>query len=232
MPRISIMQPYFLPYIGYFQLINAADVFVVYDNIKYTKKGWINRNRFLSNGEDAVFTVPLKQDSDFLNIVERKISDTFDKVGLVNRIKGAYSKAPYFPAALKLFEDILFFEDKNLFSYNLNSIQKTCDFLGIKTKILISSSLDIDHSLKAEEKVLAICKNLKADEYVNAIGGKELYSKERFAGEAVKLKFIKTRPIEYQQLGGVFAPGLSILDVMMFNSEGEIKKMLGEFDLI
>ena len=63
--KLGVMQPYFLPYIGYFQLIEAADVFVVYDNIKYTKKGWINRNRMLRNGSDMVFSLPLKKDSDF-----------------------------------------------------------------------------------------------------------------------------------------------------------------------
>ena len=57
---LGIMQPYFLPYIGYWQLLSAVDQFVVYDNIKYTKKGWINRNRFLRDGTDAVFTIPLK----------------------------------------------------------------------------------------------------------------------------------------------------------------------------
>jgi hypothetical protein len=232
MTRIAIMQPYFLPYIGYFQLIKTADTFVIYDNIKYTKKGWINRNRLLQNGADAVFTVPLEKDSDFLDIGQRKLSGAFDRAGLANRVKEAYRKAPCFAETFKLFEDILYFKDDNLFAYNRNSIEKVCEYLGIGARIVVSSSLAMDHSLKAEERVLATCKCLKADEYVNAIGGQELYSRDRFAAESIKLMFIKSRPIEYAQFGGPFVPSLSILDVMMFNSAENIKKLLDEFDLI
>ena len=93
--RVAIMQPYFFPYIGYFQLIASVDVFVVYDNIKYTKKGWINRNRILQNGKDVMFTLPLKKDSDFLDVRERELSADFDRVALLNKIRGTYQKAPY-----------------------------------------------------------------------------------------------------------------------------------------
>ncbi|WP_415838542.1 WbqC family protein, partial [Rahnella bruchi] len=93
--KVAIMQPYFLPYIGYFQLMASADVFVIYDNIKYTKKGWINRNRMLLNGKDSVFSLPLMKGADSLNIAERAISPDFNKMKLLNQFHGAYSKAPY-----------------------------------------------------------------------------------------------------------------------------------------
>src|SRR5258705_11030314 len=94
--RLAVMQPYFFPYIGYFQLIAAVDLFIVYDNIKYTKKGWINRNRMLRNGKDVMFSVPLKNDSDYLDVCERELAADFNRDKLFNQLKGAYRGAPNF----------------------------------------------------------------------------------------------------------------------------------------
>ncbi len=77
--KLAIMQPYFFPYIGYFQLINTVDEFVVYDNIEFTKKGWINRNRILVNGKDEYITLPIKKDSDFLHVKDRFLAETWSK---------------------------------------------------------------------------------------------------------------------------------------------------------
>lgn len=231
--KIGIMQPYFLPYIGYFQLISVTDIFVVYDNIKYTKKGWINRNRYLASGDDAIFSVPLKKDSDSLDVVEREISDTFDRQKLLNQISAAYAKAPYFRETFPAFERIVRHQESNLFDFILNSIRVVNEELGIKTKLVRSSSLKIDHSLKAQDKVLAICGSVGADHYINPIGGVELYDKGAFLGRNFKLSFLKTRPIEYPQFAGPFVPWLSILDVMMFNSRKQISDWLSEaYDLI
>ncbi len=116
------MQPYFFPYIGYFQLIANSDVFVIYDEIKYTKKGWINRNRFLSNGTATYFTLPLKKDSDFLFVSDRFLSLDWEKEKqkLLNKIREAYSKAPYFAETFSLFEKCLLFENTNLFAFIFN----------------------------------------------------------------------------------------------------------------
>jgi hypothetical protein len=211
------MQPYFLPYIGYFQLIAAVDLFVVYDNIKYTKKGWINRNRMLQNGKDAVFSLPLKNDSDFLNVCERELAATFDRDKLLSQLRGAYGRAPFFAQTFPLIEQVVGYEDANLFRFLHHSIVRTCDHLGIETEIRVSSTLAIDHGLKSQEKVLAICKAAHADAYINAIGGAELYSREAFAQQRIELKFIRPKPFEYPQLGDSFVPWLSIVDVMMFN---------------
>ncbi|MEK7412351.1 MAG: WbqC family protein [Planctomycetota bacterium] len=231
--KLAIMQPYILPYIGYFQLIRSVDTFVVYDNIKYTKKGWINRNRFLRDGQDILFSLPLTKASDFLDIREREISEAFDRKQLLDQIANAYRKAPYGKSALGLLETILACEDRNLFRFLLHSLQKTCDHLGITTKFVISSTLEIDHELKSEQKVLAICKALRASHYINAIGGQELYAKEQFTAEGLTLSFIKSRPIEYAQLGQPFVPWLSILDVIAFNAPDAITGFLTEqYDLI
>jgi len=210
------MQPYFFSYIGYFQLIAAVDQFIVYDNIKYTKKGWINRNRMLQNGKDVMFSLPLKSDSDSLDVCERELAGDFNRDKLLNQFKGAYRRAPYFEQTFPLLEQIVRYEDPNLFRFLHHSIVKICEHLGITTEIRISSGIAIDHSLKSQDKVLALCEAAGASTYVNTIGGMELYSKETFREKGIELKFIKSKPFEYAQFGAEFVPWLSIIDVMMF----------------
>lgn len=225
------MQPYFFPYIGYFQLIKAVDRYVIYDNIQYTKKGWINRNRILQNGRDTYITIPLQKDSDYLYIKDRFISSSFDKIKMLNQIQHNYKKAPYFDSVMPVINDILNYDERNLFLYIFNSVKVICHYLNIKTEFIISSSINIDHSLKGEDKVLAICKSLKATDYYNAIGGQGLYSKELFKENGLNLSFLKTNPIEYKQFGNEFIPYLSILDVMMFNSREDTTMMLDNYEL-
>lgn len=230
--KLAIMQPYFLPYIGYWQLINAVDTFVIYDNIKYTKRGWFNRNRYLLNGKDALFSINIKNDSDNKNVGERFLASDYNRAKLIAKFQNAYSNAPMKNEIVPLLSEIINCQDENLFSYIYNSVVKICEYLEIKTKIIISSSVNIDHSLKSENKVLAICNTLGASVYINSIGGIELYSKEKFREQGVELKFIKPKSVEYKQFPNVFVPNLSIIDVMMFNSKETIKLFLEEYDLL
>ena len=233
--KVAIMQPYFFPYIGYFQLINAVDVFVIYDSIEFSKKGWINRNRILINDKDCVFTLPLKKDSDFLNVNQRELSDNWnaDKIKLLNKIKEAYRKAPFYDDVIRIFEEALHYENKNLFSFIKNSLIKTLDYLEIITKIVQSSEIDFDNSLKNQDKVIAICNALNAKSYINPIGGLELYDKDIFKANGIELQFLKANPITYQQYGSQFVMFLSIIDVMMFNSVEEIKQFItNEFQFV
>ena len=231
--KLAIMQPYFLPYIGYFQLIKAADVFVLYDNIKYTKKGWINRNRMLQNGSDVMFSLPLKKDSDSLDVVQRELAADFNRDKLLNQFRGAYQKAPYFHQTMLLIEDIIRFEDTNLFANLYNSIVQICNYLGIKTNIRISSTINIDHTLQGQDKVLALCQATDAKAYLNTIGGIELYSKKIFQDKGIELKFIKSKPFEYKQFDKPFVPWLSILDVLMFNPPDAVKVCVNQnYELI
>ncbi len=232
--KLAIMQPYFLPYIGYFQLINSVDEFVIYDNIQFTKKGWINRNRILVNQKEDYISIPLKKDSDYLNVNQRFLSDTWnvDRKKMLNKIVESYRKAPHFESTYTLFEKCLMFEETNLFDFIHNSLTQTLLYLSITTKITVSSSIEIDHQLKSEEKVLAICKSQNASTYINPSGGIELYSKERFEAVGVQLKFQKSNPINYVQFNNEFVPWLSILDLMMFNSKDEIKSFLSDYQLI
>ena len=226
MTSLAIMQPYFFPYIGYFQLIAAVDTFIVYDNIKYTKKGWINRNRLLQNGRDVMFSLPLKNGSDSLDICERELAADFSRDRLLNQFKGAYQRAPHFDRTFSLIEQIVRFEDTNLFRFLHNSIVKTCGHLGITTEIRISSAIPADHSLKNQDRVLALCEAVGARSYVNAIGGMELYSRAAFAEHDIELKFIRSKPFAYAQFGNEFVPWLSIIDVMMFNSVEDLSGVI------
>jgi hypothetical protein len=231
--KLAIMQPYFMPYIGYFQLIAAVDVFIVYDNIKYTKKGWINRNRFLQNGKDAMFSLPLKNASDTLDVCERELAVDFRRDKLLNQFKGAYGHAPYFEQTFPLLEQIVQHEDANLFRFLHHSLASICEYLGILTEIRVSSSIAIDHELKNQDKVLALCEATGASSYVNAIGGMGLYSKGAFRERGIALQFIQAKPFVYPQFDNEFVPWLSIIDVMMFNPLDAIRaNIMGNFDLL
>lgn len=232
--KLAIMQPYFFPYIGYFQLINAVDEFVIYDNIKFTKKGWINRNRILVNGQDAYITLPLRRDSDYLHVRQRFLADSWakDRKSLLGRIEAAYRKAPYYAIIFPLVKESLFFEEDNLFLFIKNTFSVVNRYLQIKTPLVTSSSIAIDHSLTAGEKVIAICKARLASEYINPIGGTKLYEKASFLRHGIDLKFLRSQDLTYKQFGNEFVPWLSILDVMMFNSVEIIQSYLSYHEMI
>lgn len=229
------MQPYFFPYIGYFQLMNAVDEFVVYDNIEYTKKGWINRNRILVNNQDAYITLNLKKDSDYLHVADRFLADAWlvERKKMLNRITESYRKAPYYKEVYPLIESCILFEETNLFKFIFNSLQQIKNYLEIPAKFVVASTISINHELKSQDKVIAICKARNADTYINPIGGIELYSKDDFKKEGINLQFLKPSEFVYKQLSDNFIPWLSIIDVMMFNSKDDVKKkLLLSYDII
>lgn len=230
--KLAIMQPYFLPYIGYFQLIQAAETFVIYDNIQYTKKGWINRNRYLLNGREALFSIALKKDSDYLDIRDREIAASFDRQNLLIKIDYAYKKAKHYEDVFPLFKRIISYSNHNLFEYIYHSVNEICKYLEINTTIIKSSHININHELKSQDKVIAICRELGARQYINAIGGKGLYSKDVFISHHIDLKFIEADLLMYKQYEYSFVPWLSILDVLMFNSVDEVRNMLNRCKLV
>jgi len=229
---LAIMQPYFFPYIGYFQLIRAVDAFVVYDNIKYTKKGWINRNRYLRQGCAAAFTIPLQKASDHLNIDQRRLAPDFDRCRPLNRIREAYRAAPCFHDVFPLFERALLYPDLNLFGFIYHSLAEACRFMNLQTPMIASSSLDIDPSLKGQSKVIATCKRLGATIYINPSGGMELYSAQEFRSSGIDLRFLNSIMVPYKQFDHAFVPRLSILDVMMFNGSAALQDLLQKYEII
>jgi len=230
--KLGIMQPYLFPYIGYFQLMNAVDEFVIYDNIQFSKAGWFHRNRILINGEPKMFSLPLKRDSDFLDVRDRRLAEDRNQSiqKILNQMQNAYHKAPHFSDVYPLVKAALSNQERNLFAFLFHSISLLRDYIGIHTPMLVSSEIPIDHNLRAEKKVIALCKARHADIYVNPIGGIELYSNISFRSEGITLQFLRMKPIKYQQFGYEFVPFLSIIDVMMFNSVGKIVAMLSQYD--
>ncbi len=233
--KLAIMQPYFFPYIGYFQLINAVDKFIFYDDVNFIMKGWINRNRILLDNKSYLFSVPLQKASREKKINEIKISEEhFNKWKnkFYKTIERSYKKAPYFNDIFILIKKVL---DENYASVSElaeSGVKTISNYLNSKTYFENSSGKYSGINLKGSERIIEICKKEKCTEYINAIGGKKLYQKKNFENEGVKLKFIKTNEIKYKQFGNNFIPDLSIIDVLMFNSKKEIKKMLQNYELI
>lgn len=228
--RLGIMQPYFFPYLGYWQLLANVDKYVVYDDVTYIKGGWINRNNFLINGQKNLLTMQLEKASSYTLIKDIAIKDDFVK--FLKTIEMGYKKAPFFEAIFRLLKDICQCPDKKLGQFLFNSHIKICEYLGIDTELILSSSFEKHTELKGKDKVISICKQLGADEYINAIGGQELYDKKEFAENGIRLNFLQANLREYRQLKNEFVAGLSIIDIMMFNSKEEIKEMLNDFKLV
>lgn len=231
--KLGIMQPYFFPYIGYWQLMNAVDKYVIYDDVNFIKGGWINRNRILVNGKPQYFNVQMKGASPFKLINEVEVNNSEISVNKnLKTIYMAYHKAPYFSKVNLLIEKILKNQTQNLSEYVINSIKSIAEYLNIKTEIIISSKISKNNELKNQDKVIDICKKLNATDYYNAIGGMDLYSFYEFKKNGINLSFLKTNDICYEQFNNEFVSNLSIIDVMMFNSKDKIKEMLDDFTLI
>ena len=212
---LGIMQPYFLPYLGYFQLMNAVDTFVYYDDVNDIKGGWINRNYISLNHQDHLFTLELKGASSFKKINEIEIGKNRDK--LYKTFTQAYSKAPYYKEVDWLLYNIFHSLHDNLFDYIIYTHNLIFNYLGLDINYLISSEIEKDCSLKGQDKVIHICKRLNASTYLNAIGGQKLYSKEDFKANGIDLQFIKSADD---------LPKRSIIDVLMNYSKEQINEML------
>lgn len=228
--KVGIMQPYFMPYIGYFQLMAAVDQYVVYDDVNYIKGGWVARNYLIIGGEKKMFHIELSGASPNKLFNEIDIKDNFHK--LRNTLQTNYSKAPYFTQTMNLMEQIFSCGDRRLSNFISNSFSVIWSYLSIDTQILMSSEIDKDNTLRGEAKVIEICKQLKAEKYYNAIGGQELYDKTRFQQNNIELKFLQPILKEYPQTSSSFVPGLSMIDVLMNNSVSDVRKLLDCYELI
>lgn len=227
---VAINQPYLFPYITYWQLINSVDTFVIADNMNYINKGYINRNNILIDGKAHIFTLDLVAASQNKLINEIEIGKNCAKI--LKSLERSYGRAPYFQDVFLLIKSILEFPEKNLAKFVTNSLKKISNYLEIDTKFIYLSDIEINNNLKAQDKIIDICERLKAKNYINLIGGQELYSKERFKEHDIKLNFIETEIVEYRQFENEFIPYLSIIDIMMFNSKEEVINMLDRYKLI
>lgn len=231
--KIGIMQPYIFPYIGYFQLINAVDKFVLYDDVNFINKGWINRNRTLNNGKDSLFSIPLKEASQNKLINEIEVNwDINWKSKFLKTIEQCYKKAPYYQEVATIIEQTLNVDNEPISKVIENNLRLICHYLDIKTEIISSSAIYQNTHLKAQDRILDICLQEKATQYINPIGGLELYDKNIFEAQGILMNFIQSNPIEYPQFKNEFVPWLSMIDVLMFNSKEKIKEFLDNYILV
>jgi hypothetical protein len=232
--KLGIMQPYFFPYLGYFQLIALCDTFVIYDDVQYIKRGWINRNRILVNGEPFFVTLPVMKSAQTTAIREMYFGESFeqDKSRILRTIQQEYARAPYFHSVLELLRQCFSCSNRNVAEFLTNCLCRCCNYLQIATPVVTSSPLRIDTETRGQDRIIAINKALRADHYINPIGGVELYNREQFDTEGLQLSFIRARETHYRQFSHVHVPFLSMIDVMMFNSVDDIQGLLQEYDLL
>lgn len=231
--KLAIMQPYFFPYIGYWQLIHAADKFVLFDDAQYMRHGWVNRNRILKpNGGWQYITVPLKKHSvtELIKNVQVQPQDEWSKL-IIRQIAHYKKKARYFDETSELINNILQNQvGLSIAEINFYSIKKICEHLDIKKEIIVSSEQNFDYSniVDAGEWALRIAEQMGVDEYINPAAGDELFNRDKFSLSNIKLSFLKPQEIEYSQRG-IFEPSLSIIDVLMFNGIDGTKKLLENY---
>ncbi|MFD3001626.1 WbqC family protein [Pontibacter toksunensis] len=233
--KIAIMQPYVFPYIGYFQMLQAVDLFVLYDDVQYTKKGWINRNRILLNGSAHTFTIPCLNPSQNKLIKDISVDwSSKETRKLRATIETAYCKAPYFEEVYPLLEAVLQNKaQETIADLATESIKQVCSYLGLTTSIKRSSQANYaNHELRREDRLVDIVLKENGNEYINAIGGRELYTKASFARHGIQLHFIQSMPISYPQPNGEFVPWLSMVDVLMFNDKDTIATYLKSYKLL
>ena len=225
--KLGLMQPYFLPYIGYWQLMKMVDKYVIYDDVNYIKGGWINRNNFLVNKEKKLITISLSDASPYKLIKDIEIKDDFRK--FLKTIQLNYGKAPFYGEVFPLIENICTFSEKNLALFLMNSFREILTYLRVNTELLLSSSIHKEDDLKGKDKVIHICNLLGAGAYINSVGGQNLYDKSDFVKNGIELQFLQPDMISYEQFDNEFMGGLSILDVLMFNSIEEINNLLDKY---
>ena len=224
MKSLAVMQPYFFPYIGYFQLIHASDVFVFYDDVDFIKNGWINRNRILINGQASYLTIPCKNASSnkHINSVEHILNDK-SRNKLLKKIRFTYQNAPQFDAIFPIIEKVIMTDTKLISEIAIQSVKQVVEYLNLECKFYTSSDIENDKNASAVDRLIDLCSVAEADRYLNPIGGEELYKKEYFAEKGIMLDFLEHGDVQYKQFKNEYIPDLSIIDVLMFNSKESIK---------
>jgi hypothetical protein len=232
--KLAVMQPYFFPYMGYWQLLDSADRFVVFDDVNYIVRGWVNRNRILIHGEPSFLTLPLCKASQNKLISEIDLQDDPAWRGKICKsIQMNYGKAPFFDEVFPLLEECLHVPCGKLVDLLVYQIRRVAQYLGIDTQIVSSSSVYQNAHLSGQDRIIDICKQEKTDMYINASGGRELYDGDAFHQHGLQLRFVQHHLDAYAQRGaGAFVPALSIIDVMMNNSLADVQAMLKRATLV
>ena len=234
--KAAIMQPYFMPYLGYFALIDQADIFILFDTPQFIRHGWIERNRVLkTNGKTFYIKVPLVKHHQKTRINEIKIDNAINwKDKIFAQLTHYKKKAPYYQDVIILLEDIFKLETDSIVELNYTTLIKICNYLDIKTPIKIWSemNIEIEDVNGPDEWALNICKVLGASVYYNPIGGKTFFDNQKYYKSSIDIKFLNIKPITYKQFDNDFQPFLSILDVLMFCSKKQVLQMLNQVEFI
>ena len=233
--KVGIMQPYFFPYIGYFQLINVVDRFILFDDVQYIRHGWINRNKILKPVEGQQYIqmplAPHNRDTLIKNINVKDGNEWKEKI--LRQIEHYKKKAPFYPQVCRLLMQCFESTEPNIARLNGFFLARVLNYLGIDFKIEISSTMNFDYSNvnDAGEWALRISEQLGASEYINPPGGIAIFEKIKFEKSNIKLSFIHPLFKEYSQHRSTFEPGLSIIDVLMFNSPQLVLDLLNDYTI-
>ncbi|SDI23349.1 WbqC family protein [Variovorax sp. OV700] len=237
MKRLASMQPYFFPYLGYWQLIAAVDCFELFDQAQYIDRGWVNRNRILKPGGGwSYIQVPVAKHPFTTAIRDVKIAPLPEwKTRIVNQLAEYRTKAPFFAETMELVESALFGgQEPTIGALNCRIVRQVCDALSIRSEIVASSDYDYDYGTIPDrgDRTLAMVQNMGASEFINPIDGISLLDPDKFARCGIKLSALKPPTIAYPQAGDRFEPALSIIDVMMFNGIAETSQLISASSIV
>lgn len=231
---LAIMQPYIFPYLGYFHLIEATRKIVFYDDVNYIKRGWVNRNRILLNNVDFLFTVPVEKASQnkLINEIRPKLNADFERK-FFGLIKVAYSRAPFYNNIVELLKYVFSGDYNDIGDLAIKSILSVYQYMGeninwTKSSFVSPESRGTDRA----DRLIKICLDLEYNSYRNSIGGQSLYGKDYFKSNGVELRFVDPILKGYKQFGGDFIPGLSIIDILMFNDQNALKDHFNSYRLV
>jgi hypothetical protein len=232
---LAIMQPYFMPYIGYWQLIGAVETFVILDDVTFINKGWINRNRILVQGRPWTFTVPLRHASQNVLIMNLRLAENIDawRGKFLKTVGAAYKKAPRFDAVMVWVEQSVSNPSPWFIDWLRDALLSLSRLLGLNAAFKRSSEILPSDTLKGQDRILALCRHEQTATYINPINGQGIYQREAFQAQGIDLRFLQTDPtLTYRQFGPGFTPHLSIIDVLMFNTPDETSTLLKQYALI
>lgn len=228
--RGAIMQPYFFPYIGYYQLAYEVEKFVFLDDVNYIKKGYINRNTILLHGKRHEFSIPVSKVSQNRTISSHDYTGNYSD--FMHLIEHAYKKAPLFDVVMPLVEGVVLDADTNVARKNAKSLVDVFSYLGLEREFLFSSDVELDGDIKGQERILALCQKMRVSQYRNAIGGQALYDANSFNSIGIDLKFIQGGIRPYPQGRHDFVSHLSIIDVLMHCDKEVVLQQLSDYSLV
>lgn len=229
-PTVAIMQPYLFPYLGYYQLLHYADIFVLYDDVNYIKRGFINRNTLLANGKPQRFTLPVVSGSQNRLIKDVKFTNETGK--LLKTIRHNYARAPFFHDVFPLIESVLNQQKRDIAEVCRASLVQVANHLGISLDVRLSSQIDYDRQASSEGKLISICQQLDSKRYVNTIGGQKLYDKCVFGEKGISLSFIHMGDVSYTQGSQPFVANLSFIDVLMWCPKEQVPSLLNQYHIV